>query len=221
MSGVNILLDEVTPLLERCRTAAQAQGLALVGARAVGILVKDHLYGLDSQRHQFGRHYYRQAGDSVTARAVPQGASVNITQIGIRQRLFGGDIYPRKARMLTIPACPEAYGMRAGEFNDLDIRRVLNPKTGQLQLALVRRASTAIAFRRRKQKDGTIKTFVHPSELREVKVMFWLVRHVYQKPDPTVLPYTEQMTLRAVDAIKTRFVRLAQRQGNQPNGGNN
>lgn len=213
MSGVTILLDEVTPLLERCRTAAQAQGLALVGARAVGILVKDHLYGLDSQRHQYGRHYYRQAGDSVTAGAVPQGAAVGITQIGIRQRLLGGTIVPVNAGALTIPASPEAVGHRAAEFaGQLQKKKIFDPHLGCLRWALVRRASTAIAFRRRKQEDGTTKTFVRPSEFRDEAPMFWLSKHVYQKPDPTVLPYEEQMTLRAVDAINARFVHLAQRQ---------
>ena len=41
--------------------------------------------------------------------------------------------------------------------------------------------------------------------------MFWLAGHVHQEPDPTVLPYEEQMTLHAVDAIKLRFERLALR----------
>src|SRR5437868_1753608 len=130
MSGVGIVLDEVTPLLERVKTAAAAQGLALVAARAVGGLVKEHLYGLDGQRHRFGNHYYRQAGDSVTTGIVPQGAVVSINQIGFRQRLLGGRIAAKAGKYLTIPAAPEAYGHRAREFNDLDFAIVENPATG-------------------------------------------------------------------------------------------
>ena len=211
-SGVTVVVDEITPLLERVQSLATARGLALVGARAVGDLVKQHLYGLDGQRHQYGRHYYRQAGDSVTARIVPEGAAVSITQTGFRQRLFGGTITPRVAKMLTIPANPEAYGMRAREFKDLDVRRVLDPKTGALRLALVRRASTQIRYVRRKNKDGTSSLNAKP--VREVggEVMFWLVRKVVQKADPTVLPYAEQMSARALAAIQARFLRLQQKQ---------
>jgi hypothetical protein len=213
MSGVNILIDEVSPLLQRCRTAAQAQKLALIGAHDVAILVKNHLYGLEGQRHQYGRHFYRGAGDSVHTSAVPEGAAVSITQLGIRQRLLGGDIFPTNAGALTIPACPEAVGMKAADFpNQLQRKKVLDPKTGSLRWALVRRASTAIAFRHRMRTDGTVKTFVRPSEFRDEQVMFWLAGHVHQEPDPTVLPYEEQMTLHAVDAIKLRFERLALRQ---------
>jgi len=41
---------------------------------------------------------------------------VGVNQVGVRQRYFGGPILPVKAQMLTIPACPEAYGKTAGEF---------------------------------------------------------------------------------------------------------
>jgi hypothetical protein len=213
MSGVTILLDEVSPLLERVKTAAAARGLAVTGARGVGSLVRDHLYGLERQRHQYGKHYYRKAGDSVSARAVPQGAAVSITQLGLRQRLFGGPIVPVNAGALTIPACPEAVGHRAADFpHQLQRKRVLDPKTGSLRWALVRRASTAIRFRHRRRADGTVKYAITPSGFRDEKIMFWLVRRVYQKPDPTVLPSAEQMTACAVDAIKERLARLAQRQ---------
>lgn len=211
MSGVTILMDEATPLLERVRTAAAAQGLALVGARAVAGLVKDHLYGLDAERHKYGRHYYRQAGDSVTAGAVPQGAAVSITQIGFRQRLFGGTIRAKNVRLLTIPAHPDAYGMRAREFNDLDFSFEVNPKTGALQPCLVRRAQTTLKYSRRRQKDGTVKISVKPVAELKPEVMYWLTPSVYQRPDPTVLPYNEQMSNRAVGVIRDRMTRLALR----------
>ncbi len=224
MSGVSILLDEVTPLLDRVKTAAQAKGLALVGARAVGGLVKDHLYGLDGQRHRFGNHYYRQAGDSVTTGIAEKGAVVSITQIGFRQRLFGGTIRAKNVRNLTIPAHPDAVGKRAGEFNDLDFSLQVNPRTGALQACLVRRAQTTIKFRRRKGKDGTAVLKAAPVATLAPEVMYWLTPSVTQDADPTVLPYAEQMSGRAVGAIKTRLTRLAVRKaradGYQPSEDN-
>ncbi len=225
MSGVTIAIDEATPLLDRVQTAAAAQGLVLVGARAVAGLVKEHLYGLDGLRHKYGDHYFRQAGDSVTAAAVPQGAAVSITQIGFRLRLFGGTVLPGKnlshvsgkpTVYLTIPAHPDAYGMRAGEFNDLDFKFVEDG--GSLRPALVRRAQTQIKYSRRKGKDGTSTINVRKVAELQPEVMFWLVRKAVHQADPTVLPYAEQMSARAVNAIKTRMLRLAQRnaQRNSP-----
>ena len=220
MSGISIINDEVLPLLEGVQSEAQARGLALVGARAVASLVKEHLYGLDAQRHQFGNHFYRQAGDSVSSAVVPQGAVTSISQLGFRQRLFGGVIRAKQAKLLTLPAHPEAYGHRAGEFNDLDFAFAMNPETGALQPALVRRAQTLLRHRRLKGGAGYKATAV--ATLDPV-VMYWLTPSVDQEADPTVLPHGEQMAARAVGAIKTRLLRPAIRQaqsGGHQNGDN-
>lgn len=216
MSGVSVIFDEVSPLLSRIQSAAQLQGVVLVGARAVGQVVKTHLFGLDTQRHRGGRHYYAQAARSVATASVPQGAAVTITQTGFRQRLLGGTIRPRK-KYLTIPAAPEAYGMRAGEFADLQFALVTDPRSESIRPALVRRPSTAISIARRKGKDGTVKTTVKQKANLGGEVMFWLVRKVTQKADPSVLPYAEQMSGAAIAAMKGRILRLAERQL----GGNN
>lgn len=207
-----ILLDEVTPLLERVKTEAQARGLALVAARAVGGLVKDHLYGLDQQRHRYGSHFYRQAADSVTTGAAPEGAVVSITQLGFRQRLFGGTIRPKNVRYLTLPAHPDAFGKRAREFNDLDFAYRVNPATGALQPCLIRRAQTSIRYRRTKGKDGVVRLKVAAVTSLQAEVMFWLVKSVSQPADPSVLPHGEQMSARAVGAIKTALLRPALRE---------
>jgi hypothetical protein len=185
-------------------------------------LVKDHLYGLDAQRHRFGAHYYRQAGDSVVAAKARGGAVVSITQVGIAQRLFGGTIVPRTAKMLTIPASPEAYGMRAGEFNDLVVRKVVDPQSGALRLALVRSDQVSIKLVKHRKADGSVSISAKPIAQLGGEVMFWLVKSVHQAADPTVLPYTEQMSATASTAIKTRLARLAARQGGDvATGGDN
>ncbi|MBL9187924.1 MAG: hypothetical protein JNK23_10625 [Opitutaceae bacterium] len=215
MSGVSILLDEATPLLARVKSAAAAQGLALVGARAVASLVKDHLYGLDSQRHKYGSHYYRQAGDSVRTEVVPQGAVVSISQIGFRLRLFGGTVRAKNVRLLTIPAHPDAYGKRAREFDDLDFSFQINPKTGALQPCLVRRAQTTLKYSRRKGKDGAVNISVRAVSTLDAVVMYWLTPSVTHDADPSVLPYAEQMSLRAVTAMRTRLMRATLRQARE------
>lgn len=211
MSGVTITINTAGALLDRLQTAAQNAGIALVGARAVAQLTKDHLVQLDQERHKDGgRHYYLQAARSVTARAGGTGlALVTVTQTGFNQRLHGGPIVPGPGKQyLTIPAAPESYGKRAGEFkNELHFALALD-ENGSLRPALVRRASTAFSFVRRKQKDGSVKVSVKPGELREGKVLFWLVRRVNQRPDPSVLPAGPLMQAKAIEAMNTRILRI-------------
>ncbi len=209
-SGTTVLItrDDFTPLLARLETAAQAQGLSLVMGRAVGVLVKGWLVDLNEERHKYGRNYYLQASRSVTVNAVPQGAAVSVTQTGLRQRLLGGLIVPKNGhKYLTEPACPEAYGMRAREFHDLDFAIVLD-ENGALRPALVRRVSQAISFVRRKRGGGTVKTSVKPGDLRGGEVMFWLIKQANQKADPTVLPPGPLLLATALEAGRRRLDRL-------------
>ena len=210
--SVQVIVDEVGPLLQRLKSAAQAQGIALVGARAVATLVKEHLYGLDGQRHRAGGgHFYRKAADSVNSVVVPQGAAVNITQRGFRQRLQGGPIRPKPGHALAIPVeGTAAVGRTPREFNDLDIGRAMDDR-GRLRWALIRRVSTAISYVRRKRKDGSYSFKVRAGDSRLVEPLFWLSFGVDQKPDRSVLPYAEQMALRANDAMRSRLLRLADR----------
>jgi len=221
MSGISInIQDGATPLLDRIRDAATSNGLVLVGGRAAANLIRDHLVALNSSRHRSGgTNFYANAAKSVTVTAVPQGAKVSITQTGFRQRLYGGPIDPTGGRkFLTIPACDEAIGKRASEFSDLEMRKVLNPATGSLQWALVRRPSETIIYRGRKGKDGVKHYKVSQGVPLEEQVMFWLVRHVDQAPDSSVLPTDDQIKDTALSAMALHFTRLRDRQID-PNGG--
>ncbi len=214
MSGVTIQMrDEATPFLAALKSEAAAAGLSLIMGRAGANVVREHLLALNAARHRYGRGYYRQAAHATSVQGVPAGAMISIAQIGIRLRYFGGVVRPKVAKMLTIPDknAPEAYGMRAREFNDLDMRLVMNPEKGHLQWALVRRASTAIRYRRRKQKDGTVSMKVTAKEAIEGKVYFWLAKKVTVRPDSTVLPKSELIIESAKAAAVKRIFRLKTR----------
>lgn len=221
MSGIGIdVRDEVRPLLHRIETEAQLQQLNVVIGRAAVNEVRAHFFDLNATRHRFGRNYYAGAARGTSFTATPEGPRISVNQVGIRQRRYGGTIKPRAPRrFLTIPAAAEAIGMRAGEFNDLDKELVYDPETGRLRWALVRRASTAISFTKRKGKDGKVSFKVKAQELNAGgTVMFWLVRKVEQRADPSVLPKPERLQQVAVGAVVTRFTRLKIR-ASQPPGG--
>jgi hypothetical protein len=209
--SVNITRDDFTPLLQRVKNEAAFGGLSLVMGRAAGKLVKDWLYDLNGERHRYGRNYYAQAADSVTVNNINGAVIISVTQIGFRLRRFGGRVLPKK-KYLTIPDenAPEAFGRRAGEFSDLDFQIVLDAN-GHLRPALVRRASTALKFTRRRRKDGTVSVNVRPGELREGKVMYWLVRQTTHLADASVLPPDGLIVGTAVQAGLRRIERLKQR----------
>jgi hypothetical protein len=215
MSGMSVLIlrDTASAMVRNLGRALDVEGLRIVIGRAEQRLFRDHLYALNSTRHRYGRGYYRQAADSVTFQANPRLA-IGISQIGMRLRLEGTDglpggrLRPRPGkRFLTIPAAPEAQGKLAGEFDNLKVRMAINPKTGRLQRALVRGASSALRLSRRKAKDGSIKWTVKPGEVRPV-VMFFLAASVYQKPDRSVLPSDEQIVDTALTTVDRRLARL-------------
>lgn len=220
-SGTSItLVDELSPLLARLSTEASINGLSMVIGRAASNEVREHFFALNSARHRFGRNYYAGAARGTSFAVTPEGPRISTNQVGIRQRRFGGPIRPSAGKQfLTIPATPEAVGKRAGEFSDLDVARVLDPESGRLRWALVRRASTAISFAKRKAKDGSVRLSVKSSGLNQGgQVMFWLVRKVEQRADPSVLPTPARLQEIVLGAALTRVNRLKFRAGQTPGG---
>lgn len=216
--SIRVTFDSASPMMARITTAAKQQGLALVGARAGGQMVRDHLFALNTERHRYGRNYYAQAARSVTVNPLGEtGATIGVTQVGIRLRYYGGTVRAGKGkssatgkptRYLAIPAREEAYGMRPSEFHDLSFELV-ETGNGGVRPALVRRLSTPIRFVRRKQKDGSIKTSVKAGEVRGGEVMFWLVRKTTHRADPTVLPTMLDLMGRVISAMNERIDRAA------------
>jgi hypothetical protein len=61
-------------------------------------------------------HFWKQVGDSVADPIVKRdGVSVAINHPHINQKIHGGPILPVRARALTIPVHPEAYGRTAAQ----------------------------------------------------------------------------------------------------------
>lgn len=159
--------------------------VAKVGGRAGANKLREYFFSLDKSRaNQLGgarTHFYSQVARSVQQPQLSDdGAKISINHIGAAQRYFGGVIEAKNSKYLTIPARKEAYGKRAREFNDLE---VLWGKRGPI--ALVQRQQTQITKGQRGKKDTHQKV--------GSLVLFWLVRRVVQKADPTVLPPEDEL----------------------------
>jgi hypothetical protein len=199
--------DAVTPALQRM-SAAMAPGqlnrmIGLAGVKCV----KEHLFALDSARPNRLRgnrkHFYSQAAKSTHYTLVPDGALISISQIGAAQRYFGGTIKPVKAKCLTIPACAEAYGKRAREFNSL--RYVQFGRGSGAKKALVEAAASMIHITKKR------KQVKHDASILGTKVYYWLVPSVVQQPDPTFLPAWEVLAAAIMDKCENYFARIKER----------
>lgn len=217
MSLQVIINDRTAPLVTRLQQAAQASGLALVGARRVAVKVREHLLDLQGSRHRTGKgsSFYGSAARGVTSANAEGGAIVGIAKRGMRLRLLGGVIRPRPGkRFVAYPAADapaEAYDRGPTTFPDLELSRQINPVHGGLQWCLIRRASTAVKFTRRKRKDGTISTRTKAGDVRGGEIVFWLARKTTHQADPSVMPSQRTLLGEASEGMRLHLELSARR----------
>ncbi len=193
MISLRIKTDAIEELNAKAAKLGKEADVSMVGARGAGNLVRNHLFALDAERpNAMGgtrTHFYSSAAKSVTEPVqAGAGAKFTITKTGLAQRWLGGVItagqgesrYSGKAtQYLSIPARAETYGKAPGEFNDLEFVPLRGGR-GMLVQAL----QTVFRFGR-KLKNG-IRDYT--TQTVGGLVMFWLVKEVDQKADPTVMP---------------------------------
>lgn len=205
------IVDGVSEALATARTALAGVNLNPVLARSATNKTRSHLFALDASRaNTMGgarTHFYGQCARGTGSGILPDGFFVSINQVGYRQRLEGGTIRPRASKMLTIPARAEAYGKRALEFNNL---RVAMFKSGAMALVTTPRTG---GYAKASKKGVKLSKAAKMPGL----VMYWLVRSVYQGPDPSVMPSESdyQQTMR--DA-STEYVGMLQERFNKGGG---
>ena len=132
------------------------------GAIRLNQLFRDHFAALHNERHRDGGSgFYAKASDSVFHRVTREGIYVGTKQQGLRQRLKGGEIRPRKAKALTIPIHPDAYGKRASDSSLGDLFMI--------------RSQSGVALLGRSDGDQFIPYYL-------------LLKSVNQDADPSVIP---------------------------------
>jgi hypothetical protein len=189
---ISVEKDTATPWLRELQGKLTSHRIAAeVGPRCTR-LVQRHLRGLGQNKRGWqSTHFYGRAAEATNWQEGFGFLNIVINQIGMRQRYFGGDIKPLNAGgALTIPASPEAYGKRAGEFSNLQFKFALDPERGVMRPALVEKAGVMHIKLGRKKKDGT-KTATADRMSTGLVALFWLSKGVHQEPDPGVLPSDE------------------------------
>lgn len=161
-------------------------------------VVVSHLEGLGPNKRfpAASTGFYKEAAESTSAPEIEgDRVVVSIVKLGMRQRLLGGRIAqnnPGKT-YLTIPNEAYGYGRLAPEFSGLKFAFARNEE-GYLQPALVATDLLALSGAKRRKKGQR-------PVLEVGDVVYWLVKSVYQEPDPSILPTNEQMTTAVVDKL--------------------
>jgi hypothetical protein len=178
--------ETAKPALRQLDVATRRGVAASEIGRNVLKLVRDHFYALPpNDRHFPSTHFWQRAAEATRYEVTPEGVNIRVNQIGIRQRLLGGAITPKRGKFLTIPAIAETYGHSAREFGRLKFVRCPG-STHYSTLGLAPESAVA-------DKSGA----VDPGS-----VYFWLVRSMTQEPDPAVLPSTAEIRATATRAAK-------------------
>lgn len=185
--------------------------LAVAGRSGRNVLVK-HLRDYNrSHPNQLGgarTNFYAKAADSVNFTVVNDDVvAISINAIGFALQYYGtgglpgGVLRPVTAQYLTVPATPEAHGKRAREFNDLEVGWAYDPKQNRVRLALVRRESTLLVFKRRKVA-GVTRRVALPGGQQGGEAVFWLVRSVKFDGHPDLLPTEDALADQIYAAVE-------------------
>jgi len=194
---VRMTIVDPTPYLLRTKRSLGEPGIRRVMGRAIGTSIRRHFTKLDSSRaNRLGgkrTHFYANARRSVhQPELYGDGVRVVIDALGIAQRYYGGDIFPREANALTIPVHPEAYGHRAREFSDLQY--IPTHRGDPYTLAILARPNEASAH-------GIMEVY------------YVLCSRVHQEPDPSVLPTDQELGKAAHDAAVDYITTIIKRDG--------
>jgi hypothetical protein len=188
--------DDASPMLKKLGEVLVSQEFRNALGRGASNAVQAFLFKLNSTRpNQMGgkrTNFWSASAKSTNYKADGNQITINISKLGYLQRVKGGEIKARNTKYLTIPATPEAYGKRAGEFSNLRFGFGEN-KYGNLMPALIKQSAT------RSRTGNAIKGKGAAAAQANIgNVMFWLTPRVFQRADPTVEPTEETVVAGAM-----------------------
>lgn len=173
-------------------------GLMRVLGREAANRLKTHFRAKNKTPNKLGgkrENFWRQVGASVQNPVVAgdgHSVSVSINDPRFAQKVFGGTITAKRAKALTIPVTPEAYGRSASTFEQETGLKLFLVKTGQGAFA-----NAVLATQRGKG----------------LQVEYILTKSVDQPPDPTALPARQEMETAIVARGQSFLANEAKQQG--------
>jgi hypothetical protein len=187
MITITVKKDEIEPILRQVQQIGGRPRQAMAGGqRAAANFIRRSMreHNADPVNH-FGKrtNFWLQVMRSVQTPTLPVSgtpAVVSINDPRFAQKLYGGPIVAKRAKALTIPVSPEAYGRTAS---------VLEQEKGIKLFAIWQKGGGGLLVQsilKRAGRSSGGQTPVHGGLI----VHYLLRKSVYQQPDPKALPPT-------------------------------
>jgi hypothetical protein len=169
------------------------------------ILFQNHFRNAPTNKYGYpSTGFWQRAARATNYTASNAGPVINVNQIGVRQRLQGGDIFPVEKNKLAIPAREEAYGKAPSEFDNLTV--AWHNVGGQRSaFALVEAAASQITYGKKIKGQSNRDFTTHDLG---GGVFYWLVNSVHQNPYPTVIPDQRDITQVARETLDSIVQRI-------------
>ena len=202
--------DKLTPVVQEAKDLLQGQRLNPALAAGVLKLFRAHMRELPKNRQGWpSQNYWMEAAKSAYTLPAPEGFSLQVPQAGFGMHVTGQPetIEPRNAKMLTIPAVPEAYGRRAGEF---DLKITYYRKGGKLvPLGLMEKRDQSAGPKRLRLVTGKAVGRSQPG-----RIIFWLSEKVNtHKYSPSPIPSDDEIEQNLIQTTNARIAELKARHG--------
>lgn len=210
MLSLRLTHDDVTPALRKLQAQAKRpRALMAAASRGVANLFKSHLRLLDRTRpNKLGgkrTHLWNEFARSVNVSALTDASAVvSISDPRAAQKHKGGVITAKRARFLTIPVDPAAYGRTARTLaSELGIKLFVLG-TGDRAVLAGQDASFT-----RTQRPGRKRVEGPSNQPQGFKVYYALKASVTQLPDPPegILPPDSEITVTALTHARNALMR--------------
>lgn len=209
---ITVIQDTVSPLLRDLAEALHdPQRINRVRGQAVVNQLKDHFRARDAMPNKRGwpkQHLYSEfARATHLGEITTDAADVVVAHPAILQRIHGGEIKPKRGRMLALPAMALAAGAgspREGATPVLKMLMAYNEAIGHWMWCLfaVEQATKEVKDRRKGHK-GEIKTVPDPKQ--PSGIWYWLARSTNPPADPNAIPSDETLSQAATAAALEFF----------------
>lgn len=198
---ISVQSDTATPALNALLEAMDPKAISANVGETEVILFQNHFRNAPENKMGWPTTgFWKDAVRATNYQVVEGGVVIGVNKIGVRQRFEGGEIHPVNKSYLAIPAREEAYGKAPGEWNNL---KVAFGRNGAF--ALVEADATQIHWGKKNRKTGQ-RDF--SQETVGGGVYYWLVKSVYQTPDPSVLPDDRDVKQTAEEVISDLLKRV-------------